>query len=285
MLRRNAKELTHELKGHWYGSYGVAFCPAHKNSKTPALSIGCGKNGKLLLNCKAGCSYADVKRALLALDMYPDSATVSPDVRKNNGKSRIARRIWEESDTVLGTAAERYLRTRGISCSIPDTLRFHPNCRHCSGKHYPALIARLDGGSDFAIQRTFLSRCGQGKARVVTNRMMLGSCVGGAVHLSRGEGALVIAEGIETGLSLRSGLLRDPIVVWAALSTSGMKSLSLPSTPRKLIVAPDADDPGMRAARTLAEKAHRLGWAVQWFEPPEGKDWNDVLLERNENDG
>ena len=87
----------------------------------------------------------------------------------------------------------------------------------------------------------------------------------------------MVAEGIETALSLASGLLRGPATVWAALSTSGLRGLILPSTQARLTIAPDGDEPGRNAASALAERAQALGWAVSLLAAPDGRDWNDVL--------
>jgi len=90
-------------------------------------------------------------------------------------------------------------------------------------------------------------------------------------------GPLVVAEGIETALSLASGLLRAPATVWAALSTSGLRGLRLPFIQGKLIIANDGDEPGREAAGALAERACALGWEVSLLPAPDGADWNDVL--------
>lgn len=90
---------------------------------------------------------------------------------------------------------------------------------------------------------------------------------------------MVVTEGIETALSLASGLLKAPATIWAALSTSGMKSLRLPTTPARLTIAADGDTAGAEAAHILAERAHKLGWAVSFLHAPDGKDWNDILRE------
>ena len=109
--------------------------------------------------------------------------------------------------------------------------------------------------------------------------MMQGPCAGGAVKLSEGCGPLVVCEGVETGLSLLSGLLDGSATVWAALSTAGMKALTLPKSTGALIVATDSDDAGAGwlAGTALAERAAALGWAVSMLPAPEGQDWNDVL--------
>jgi len=88
----------------------------------------------------------------------------------------------------------------------------------------------------------------------------------------------VVCEGIETGLSLLSGLLKGSPTVLASLSTSGMKTLSLPQGFRKLVIATDGDAPGCEAGQFLADRATALGWRVSILPAPNGKDWNDVLM-------
>jgi hypothetical protein len=112
--------------------------------------------------------------------------------------------------------------------------------------------------------------------------MMLGAVAGGAVRLTDGPGGLVVAEGIETALSLACGLLRAPVTIWAALSTSGMQSLRLPLSPGKLTIAPDGDPAGKNAAHSLAERATALGWQVSLLPAPDGRDWNVILAMKGE---
>ena len=134
------------------------------------------------------------------------------------------------------------------------------------------MVANVGTGG---VHRTFFEKTGsriEGSAK-----MMLGPCAGGAVALSEGPGPLVACEGIETGLSLLSGLLEGLASVWAALSTSGVRALDLPPAPGRLILAPDGDAPGMAAAEVLGNRAFALGWQVYMMAPPDGKDWNDVL--------
>ena len=106
---------------------------------------------------------------------------------------------------------------------------------------------------------------------------MLGRCAGGAVRLSDGLGSLLIAEGIETGLSLQTGLTDTRVRVWAALSTSGMAGLILPRIPGEMTLAPDGDEPGRKAANKLADRAISAGWRVRVMHCPDGRDWNDML--------
>ncbi len=101
---------------------------------------------------------------------------------------------------------------------------------------------------------------------------------GGGVRFTDEQGPLVVAEGIETALSLCSGLLKRPATVWAALSAPGMSALCLPDRPHRLTIASDGDKAGHDAAHKLATRAAALGWTVRMLPAPDGQDWNDILM-------
>ncbi len=101
------------------------------------------------------------------------------------------------------------------------------------------------------VHRTYLAEPGV-KAFDDGAKLMLGRCAGGAVRLSDGPGALLVAEGIETGLSLLSGITDTHLRTWSALSTSGVAGLILPRDSGELVLAPDGDAAGRKAARNLA---------------------------------
>ena len=61
---KDARSLTLALGRRWYGRYGHAFCPAHANHRTPAVSLANGTDGTLLAHCFAGCSFYDITAAL-----------------------------------------------------------------------------------------------------------------------------------------------------------------------------------------------------------------------------
>ena len=127
------------------------------------------------------------------------------------------------------------------------------------------------------VHRTYLTEPG---VKAFENaRLMLGPCSGGAVRLSGGPGPLLVAEGVETALSLLSGLQDVSPRIWAVLSTSGMSGLVLPRNPGELVVAPDGDAPGREAANKLADRAATAGWRVRIMRCPDGSDWNDVSSE------
>lgn len=280
-----ARSLTQKLGGVWRNGYGQASCPCcqpERRQNQVGLSIR-QAGDKLLLCCfKSGCSFVDIATAAGA-NPKRTQIDLNSQIRYEKEQSEYqaalqakARSLWNAAKPITETIAERYLRNRGITCDIPPTLRFMPDIYHgpsmswCCG-----MIADVSKGG---VHRTYFDKLGN---RLIEKpKMMLGPCSGGAVCLSEGTGPLVVAEGIETGLSLLCGLMDGPITVWATLSTSGMKALKLPSTSGELIIATDGDVPGHKAGDKLAHRAARLGWLVSIMRAPDGSDWNDVLRDR-----
>jgi hypothetical protein len=140
-----------------------------------------------------------------------------------------------------------------------------------------ALVTHGETGSPIAIHRTFLPHEGGGKAPIDPTKMMLGPCRGGAVRLGEPGAVLMVGEGIETCLAATQATGK---AAWAALSTSGLRSLDLPRDVRDLIVLADGDEPGEAAARDCARRWKREGRRVRIARPPHGMDFNDLLVTR-----
>lgn len=284
----NARRITAALGGRWTSGNGIARCPAHED-RNPSLSLTDGDNGRLLVKCHAGCGYRDVTAALRQMglwngggfrpfrDLAREACQAAEKRKQVLKRSRQAQSLWARAFPIRNTPAEAYLRHRGITGAFPNSLRYIGDCWHPTARRFPALLAYIGGTEGFALHRTYLKKDGRSKADVAPAKAMLGQVKGGAVRLSHGPGPLVVAEGIETGLSLLSGLIGTPATVWAALSAGGMKALRLPENPGQLIIAADGDPVGLSAAEALAERAHGLGWQVSLLPAPRGCDWNDVL--------
>jgi hypothetical protein len=284
----DAREVVLKLGGRWHGHSGNAACPVcqpERRRDQDALSLR-NHGGRLLAFCfKGGCDFADIiaaaglPRDALHSDVREQARFDAQRAKDEASREGRAKAIWGDAETVpiLGTLAERYLRSRGIKCDLPLTLRYQARGYHPTAYRFPMMVARVDGAERFGIHRTYLRADGMGKAAIDPPKAMLGTCAGGAVRLSDGPGPLVVCEGIETGLSLLSGLLRGPARVWAALSTSGLRGLRLPPDPGRLTIAADGDDPGRAAAHALATRAGALGWRVMMLPAPDGRDWNDVI--------
>lgn len=290
----DARNLTLTLGGRWNGRFGCAPCPVCQpegRRDQDALTLTDGR-ARLLAHCKKShCAFADILAAAgIAPGDFspPDPATIAQREAERRAeaakRARQAARCWNEAQTIAGTLAETYLReARSITCTLPETLRFHPECWHgATASRQPALVALVEGGDGFALHRTYLRPDGTGKAALAPAKAMLGAVAGGAVRLAEAPGPLAVAEGIETALSLACGLLRRPATIWATLSTSGMRGLRLPPKPGRLTIASDGDTAGREAAHALAERAHAAGWAVSLLPAPEGRDWNSIINEKGD---
>jgi DNA primase len=288
-----AETIAKALGGHRAGATWMARCPAHDDS-SPSLAISAGSNGKVLVRCHAGCDQRDVIAALIERGLWDATGKrnggISRKHRKNlerepdpdaKARTEAALAIWQASQDIAGSLGETYLQSRGLALSSPPTLRFHPGLKHASGGVWPAMVALVvhgETGEALAIHRTFLAREGQGKAPVDPPKMMLGPCRGGVVRLGEPGDVLMVGEGIETCLAAMQATGKP---AWAALSTSGLRSLILPRAIAKVIVLADGDEPGEAAAQDCARRWQREGRSVRIARPPSGLDFNDLLNARN----
>ena len=281
-----AKSLTKSLDGHWHGSYGTACCPAHDDHQ-PSLSIS-ERNGKLLVKCHAGCDQEAVWNALKSMGLVagdrPGPSTRAAHasrrrvVSETSNKIEFAKRVWAESQPAVGTPVETYLASRGITIPPPPTLRYHPNLKHGpTGLLLSGMVAAVTAWPERevnAVHRTFLMADGSKKAQVLNPKLMLGPCSGAAVRLAPAGDELVLAEGIETALSI---LQATGTPTWACLSTSGLKTVLLPPEVKTVTIAADGDSAGEKAAEEAASRLYREGRKVKIARPPDGFDFNDIL--------
>ena len=285
-----AKAIATTLGGLRVGGGCMARCPEH-DDKTPSLSIRQGRDGKVLVRCHAGCEQAAVIAALRSRGLWD---TAPADISAKNAghgqtsqtsantderkRTAFALKLWCASGVSTETPVEVYLRSRGIWLAPPARLKFHPRLNHCSGTHWPAMIALVTRGKDdrpIGIHRTYLLPGGLSKAPVKPNKMMLAPCRGGTVRLGPLSAPLLIGEGIETCLS---AMQATGYSAWAALSTSGLRTLELPSDVRDVIVLADGDGPGEDAAVEAAARWNLDGRRVRIARAPGGADFNDILV-------
>lgn len=289
MAIMNAEDIALALSARKHGASWMARCPAHPD-RDPSLSIAEDK-GKVLVRCHAGCAQREVIAALRKQGLWDDRTfarhrsaflqrAAPPQRDMGHERTSIALSIWQASVAAAGTLVSTYLARRSLTVPQPASLRFHPALKHPSGGVWPCMVALVTRGSDdepVAIHRTFLARDGSGKAPVEPAKLMLGPCRGSAVQLGEAGTHLMIGEGIETCLAALQATGRP---AWAALSTSGLRSLELPPAIRDVTVLADGDDPGEAAARHCALRLMREGRTVRIARPPRGMDFNDVLQQR-----
>ncbi len=140
-----------------------------------AKKTNCAFGGILAAAGIASGHYAALVPSELARRQTQDRA----DVAK---RARQAQRLWQDALPIGGTLGETYLRERGISCSLPESLRFLASCWHPSAQRFPAMLAQVEGAEGSAVHRTYLAPNGQ-KAHLSPAKLMLGPVSGGAVRL------------------------------------------------------------------------------------------------------
>jgi hypothetical protein len=288
-LSMTAEGIAKALNGRKVGSNWIARCPAHHDRK-PSLSIREAHDGKVLVHCHASCDQEHVIAALRSRGLWPENGpserlalrpvvTIQSD-RDDTKRTESALALWNAAVSADGSLVETYLAARKLCLPLPQTIRFHPGLKHRSGGVWPAMVALVTRGVDdepLAIHRTFLARDGHGKAPVDPQKMMLGPCRGGAVRFAPAGDVLMVGEGIESSLA---AMQARALPAWAALSTSGLLALDLPPDVQEVIVLADGDAAGDAAARGAALRWKREGRRVRIAHPPQGLDFNDMILGR-----
>lgn len=198
------------------------------------------------------------------------------------GSPEAARRLWAISQSIAGTLAATYLRSRCITdLRNLGALRFHPRCYYRADDEaptetWPALIASVRDldGTLTGVHRTWLDPTTRDKAPVATQRKAMGDLLGHAVRFGTALDIMAAGEGIETMLSLRQVMPDLPAA--AALSANHLAALLLPSTLRRLYIARDDDPAGHRATAQLTERAEAAGIEALTLAPAMG-DFNEDL--------
>ena len=85
----DARELTKALDGRWYGSYGLARCPAH-DDRNPSLSIQAGDKA-ILVRCHAGCETIKIIDELKRCGVW-----------SSNNANRRYLPSWHETESTHG---------------------------------------------------------------------------------------------------------------------------------------------------------------------------------------
>ena len=201
-----------------------------------------------------------------------------------HGRSEAPRRLWAMCRPVDGTAAEAYLRARGIRACRYPALGFHPSLYYRDAedgnrfRRLPALVARVTrpGGAFVGVQRIYLDPARPAKAPVPQPKKCMGRVHGAAVLLGAADATtLVVAEGIETTLAVLTA--RPALRAAAALSAGGLAVLDPPEGTGRVLIARDGDAAGVTCAERLEARCRARGIPVAVLAPERG-DCNDDLV-------
>ena len=198
------------------------------------------------------------------------------------------RKAWEPASPIAGTPAEAYLVHRGLRFTDPQNvvLRYadrHPR-RNPAGdlEQHPALLALLSDirtGEPSGLINVYLQPDGRDRLRDKRGKTSWGRAAGSAVMLSAFDEptlGLTICEGVETGISL---LLADLAPVWCCGGAGNLAAFPVLGGIEALTIAADADEPGQKAAESVAARWREAGRDSVIIAPPAG-DWADARRER-----
>jgi DNA primase len=271
------------------GSEYRACCPFHAD-RSPSFTI---YKGGTRWCCFAGCGEGDVldfiaklhhvglrEAAGLLSGANLPSVHVEPLPADNlPDRTEEARTIWRGAQPARGTLAEHYLRSRGLTLPIPESIRFKRLHYGKRGHEHPCLIAAVASPDNrlCGIQRTYLNADGTGKLDVEKPKLSLGRVKGGAIRLSPAARSMIVCEGLEDGLTLMQELGRT---VWVGAGAGFLSAMQFPFGTEAVAIGGDADEPGRREARKAADAFAARGIKARTFFPIEAKDFNAELMER-----
>lgn len=209
----------------------------------------------------------------------------SGDIEELRQREKM-REQWTQAIPIADVSpVAKYLRARlGGGAFRYDFLKeatsvFHPT----DGKRYPAMIAKIAGHHDRAvnIHITYLTRDGTKAPVSPAKRVMAGKLPDGcAIRLMPAAEIMGVAEGIETALS--ASLLFD-IPVWACVNGSLLSKWRPPGEAHEIVVFGDNDlnFTGQAKAYELANRLEvQFRRRAKVMVPPKvGTDWNDYHLE------
>lgn len=175
-----------------------------------------------------------------------------------------ARRLWHLGKPIEGTPAEVYLRGRAIT-------EWGPNLRYLARTFYvgpknerlelPALLCAItdNAGTVTGVNRIYLTPEGT-IADVSDPKKVLGHIaqtvddrfVSGAVRVGTPGDVLLVGEGVETMLSLKTAAPHLPIA--AALTATHLTMFEPPEGLRQLWIARDSGEAGEKAALALKDR-------------------------------
>ena len=130
-------------------------------------------------------------------------------------------------------------------------------------------------GAVTGVQRTWLDPRRPARANVAHPRKALGRIHGCAVYFGEVRSTLVVAQGIETALALRTAC--PELAVAATLTEANFGAYIAPARITRVLIARDNDTASAQAAERLLARCRRRALAATVIAAAR-KDFNDDLL-------
>lgn len=240
-----ARKLLHLLIGVKKTKSGwSARCPAHDDGQA-SLSIGEGRDGRVLLKCHAGCDHKKIVAALRLEERDLFDADATPSVATKKAATPKADQKAGRAYASPEAAQKAYERTLGDPGHVYEY-------RDASGQHVGSVL-RWDRPDGKVIRPLSLHADGWRLEQMPEPRpLYLLDVVAG----SPGS-ALCVAEGEKcvNALSLSLGVLATTS---SGGSNAASKSDWSPLAGREVVILPDNDDAGRQYAADVAAILHEL---------------------------
>jgi len=257
------QQLVETLGGHATGNGWQCHCPAH-DDPTPSLSVT-EKNGKVLLHCHAGCSQADVIKELRARNLWPIDNGQKPTTTMKQKKHPAVIPVPAGALTKLNpiTKSKWTLEHRGTPTG---GWKYH----NASGE-VEFCVVRYDSTKGKAVIPYYWDgqtwREGQAKK---DDRPLY------RLHeLLASELPVLVVEGEKCADVVVEGYV---LTTWAGGSSAVTKTDWSPLAKRQVLVWPDADDSGSKAAAAIKRRLpHARILNIQ--DRPQGWDVADAVAE------
>lgn len=229
--------------------------------------------------------------------------------REAKAKQAMVNKLYDQSKSILVySTAHRYLtKVRSITCALGGDIRTTGIYEKEAGKSFPALVAfaRDEGGNITGGQRLLLDSKTYEKAKVDTPKKSFGRISGSFVEVSNPgcdlrnlsgqllkshEAITIIAEGLETALSIKQALSEhsekkgiEQIRILCSLGISNIKNYR-PREGEKIIIAADNDGPDATTHKVIENASLELsskGAFVEIVRPERLGDFNDMLKDKS----
>jgi hypothetical protein len=190
-----------------------------------------------------------------------------------------------DSTPIAGTLAEVYLAARGLRFADPfgEVLRFvlrhgRRNPDTDQFEEHPALVAVLRDihtAEPCGLYNVYLRADGRDRIRDAKGKTTWGRVLGAAVMLDPHDfdaGGLILAEGVETGISLHMAGLRP---CWVTAGTSNLTAFPVLSGIEAITLAHDGDEGGEKAVSSCVARWRAAGREALVIRTPAG-DFADL---------
>jgi hypothetical protein len=249
---------------------------------------------------------ADFKPNLQLVYDHANSETTKEYIKEKNAKISYANKLYNQSKPIGDKAvANRYLQEhRNITCKLSPDIKTTGIYDHNKKEYLPALIAyaRDKDGNITGGQHILLNKETNAKADIDVPKKSFGVISGSFVdlgntssdHNHKGKTNItIIAEGLETGLSVKQGLSEHNQIhrqmktqIICSLGINNIKNYH-PKQGEKIIIAADNDGTNSITHQTIEKAKIELKQKSAFVEiakPEKHGDFNDILKDK-ENGG